>query len=195
MWREIAVKRCRVTISAEQQKDGPRRCDGLDVEIRLQDYRDLHDSFDRIVSIGMFEHVVPKITPPTLVADRNLNPTAASPAPSVPKSPTITLTRGSINIFNGCLPSVRQIADAGEKHFVMEDWLPTSAPITTPPHGLASVSSPAGRKYDNYSERFSNAHVQLLPECLRRRLPRPRHSALAGGVLARGIEHGLRVAR
>lgn len=42
------------------------RCADLDVEIRLQDYRDLHDSFDRIVSVGMFEHVGPKITLPTL---------------------------------------------------------------------------------------------------------------------------------
>ncbi len=37
---------------------------------------------------------------------------------------------------------------------------------------------------DNYSERFQT-HVYLLSERLRRRLPRPRHSALAGGVLAR----------
>jgi cyclopropane-fatty-acyl-phospholipid synthase len=27
------------------------------VEIRLQDYRDLHETFDRIVSVGMLEHV------------------------------------------------------------------------------------------------------------------------------------------
>ncbi|UMX78879.1 class I SAM-dependent methyltransferase [Klebsiella pneumoniae] len=34
------------------------------------------------------------------------------------------MTRGSINISspNGCLPSVHHIAEASEKHFVMEDW-------------------------------------------------------------------------
>jgi cyclopropane-fatty-acyl-phospholipid synthase len=42
-----------------------RRAADLDVTILLQDYRDLHES-DRIVSVGMFEHVGLKITPPTL---------------------------------------------------------------------------------------------------------------------------------
>ena len=40
------------------------RCLGLDVDIRLQDYRDLNEQFDRVVSVGMFEHVGPKITTP-----------------------------------------------------------------------------------------------------------------------------------
>lgn len=53
-----------VTISAEQQKMAQTRCAGLDVSILLQDYRDLHDRFDRIVSVGMFEHVGPKTTRP-----------------------------------------------------------------------------------------------------------------------------------
>ena len=54
-----------VTISAEQQKLAQARCAGLDVQILLQDYRDLHQQFDRIVSVGMFEHVGPKTTAPT----------------------------------------------------------------------------------------------------------------------------------
>lgn len=32
-------------------------CKGLPVEIRLQDYRDLTEKYDRIVSLGMIEHV------------------------------------------------------------------------------------------------------------------------------------------
>ena len=51
-----------VTISAEQQKMAQERCEGLDVTILLQDYRDLNDQFDRIVSVGMFEHVVAELT-------------------------------------------------------------------------------------------------------------------------------------
>ena len=46
-----------VTISAEQASLGRARCAGLDVDIRLQDYRDVSGRFDRIVSLGMFEHV------------------------------------------------------------------------------------------------------------------------------------------
>ena len=46
-----------VTISQNQAATARRLCDGLPVEIRLADYRTLHESFDRIFSIGMFEHV------------------------------------------------------------------------------------------------------------------------------------------
>ena len=46
-----------ITISKEQYELAQQRCKDLPVEIRLQDYRDLHEKFDRIVSIGMLEHV------------------------------------------------------------------------------------------------------------------------------------------
>ena len=51
---------CRVvgiTISREQQRYAEQLCRGLDVEIRLQDYREIRDQFDRAVSVGMIEHV------------------------------------------------------------------------------------------------------------------------------------------
>jgi len=51
---------CRVvgiTISSEQQKYAKDKCRGLPVEIRLQDYREVRESFDCIVSVGMMEHV------------------------------------------------------------------------------------------------------------------------------------------
>lgn len=51
------------------------RCEGTDVTILLQDYRDLNDQFDRIVSVGMFEHVGPKNYDTYFtVVDRNLKP-------------------------------------------------------------------------------------------------------------------------
>ncbi|KFZ30427.1 cyclopropane fatty acyl phospholipid synthase [Pseudidiomarina salinarum] len=46
-----------VTISKEQVRLGEELCKGLPVEFRLQDYRDLNEKFDAIVSLGMFEHV------------------------------------------------------------------------------------------------------------------------------------------
>ncbi|MDA3875893.1 MAG: cyclopropane fatty acyl phospholipid synthase, partial [Halothiobacillus sp.] len=49
-----------VTISKEQAEYGRQLCAGLPVEFRLQDYRDIHETFDHIVSVGMFEHVVRK---------------------------------------------------------------------------------------------------------------------------------------
>jgi len=46
-----------VTISREQHNWATAKLAGLPIEIRLEDYRDLRGQFDRIVSIGMFEHV------------------------------------------------------------------------------------------------------------------------------------------
>ena len=46
-----------ITVSKEQAALAKDRCRDLPVEIRLQDYRDLDESFDRIVSVGMIEHV------------------------------------------------------------------------------------------------------------------------------------------
>ncbi|GAW42262.1 Cyclopropane-fatty-acyl-phospholipid synthase [Brevundimonas sp. SH203] len=50
-----------VTLSTEQQAAATARAAksprGGDVEFRLQDYRDVPGPFDRIVSVGMFEHV------------------------------------------------------------------------------------------------------------------------------------------
>lgn len=49
-----------ITISEEQCELAKARCAGLPIEIKLVDYRELlkrDDRFDRIVSLGMFEHV------------------------------------------------------------------------------------------------------------------------------------------
>ena len=46
-----------ITVAREQMKLAREVCRGLPVEIRLEDYRNLRETFDRIVSLGMFEHV------------------------------------------------------------------------------------------------------------------------------------------
>lgn len=50
-----------ITLSREQQGIASERVRQLglekQVEVRLQDYREIEESFDRIVSVGMFEHV------------------------------------------------------------------------------------------------------------------------------------------
>lgn len=51
------VKAVGITVSKEQVELAREICKGLPVEIRLQDYRDLDEEFDYIVSVGMFEHV------------------------------------------------------------------------------------------------------------------------------------------
>src|SRR5262249_44968059 len=46
-----------VSVSQQQIELSRRLCAGLPVEFRYADYRELDEPFDRIVSIGMFEHV------------------------------------------------------------------------------------------------------------------------------------------
>ena len=46
-----------VTISKEQKELAQANCKGLSVDIQLIDYRELNEKFDRVVSVGMFEHV------------------------------------------------------------------------------------------------------------------------------------------
>lgn len=50
-----------VTLSTEQHRTANERAAALGVadraDFRLQDYRDLNQTFDRIISVGMFEHV------------------------------------------------------------------------------------------------------------------------------------------
>lgn len=53
----INVEVVGITVSKEQAELGKQLCEGLPVEIRLMDYRDINEKYDRIVSIGMFEHV------------------------------------------------------------------------------------------------------------------------------------------
>ncbi|MCL6745950.1 cyclopropane fatty acyl phospholipid synthase [Kosakonia sp. R1.Fl] len=187
-----------VTISAEQQKLAQKRCEGLDVDIRLQDYRDLDEQFDRIVSVGMFEHVGPKNYATYFrVVDRNLKPDGIFLLHTIGSKRTDHNVDPWINRYifpNGCLPSVRQIAVASESHFVMEDWHNFGADydrtlMAWHERFLAAWPEIA----DNYSERFKRMFSYYLNACAG--AFRARDIQLWQVVFSRGIEHGLRVAR
>jgi cyclopropane-fatty-acyl-phospholipid synthase len=59
--QRVGARATGVTLSEEQFAAATRRAQdfglGEKVDIRLQDYRDTPETFDRIVSVGMFEHV------------------------------------------------------------------------------------------------------------------------------------------
>ncbi|WP_016257141.1 class I SAM-dependent methyltransferase, partial [Yersinia pestis] len=124
--RHFGVSVSGVTISVEQQKLAQQRCEGLDVSILLQDYRDLNEQFDRIVSVGMFEHVGPKnYSTYFKVVNRNLKPDGLFLLHTIGANRTNMNVDPWINKYifpNGCLPSVQHIAQASEPYFVMEDW-------------------------------------------------------------------------
>ena len=115
-----------VTISEEQQRFGMEFCKGLDVDLRLQDYRDLEGQYDAVVSIGMFEHVGDKNyqvymdTVARVLSDEGLFllHTIAQNEHSPYGDAWITKY-----IFpNGHLPSIRSAAMSIESNFVLEDW-------------------------------------------------------------------------
>jgi len=115
-----------VTVSNEQVKLGRSCCKDLPVCFELKDYRDIQGTYDRIVSIGMFEHVgMVNYRTYLRVVNRCLkddglfllhtiggNTSARSVDPWLAKY-----------IFpNSMMPSARQITEAAEGIFILEDW-------------------------------------------------------------------------
>ncbi|MFL6592845.1 MAG: cyclopropane fatty acyl phospholipid synthase [Luteimonas sp.] len=129
--RRYGVSGVGVTISREQAEYARRLCDGLPVEIRLQDYRELHERFDRVFSIGMFEHVgVRNYRNYFEVARRCLVDEPATGGGlfllhSIGSNWSQRHTDPWIGRYifpNSMLPSAAQIAQALEDEFVIEDW-------------------------------------------------------------------------
>lgn len=121
---------CKVTgvnISREQLAFGRESCKGLPVELVDSDYRDIEGRFDKIVSVGMFEHVGARNYATYLdVVHRCLKPDGIFLLHTIGSN---TSRKGgneawlSKYIFpNSMLPSAAQIAKAAEGRFVIEDW-------------------------------------------------------------------------
>ncbi len=115
-----------VTISKEQCEYAQNNCAGLPVEIRFQDYRDVHEKFDRIVSLGMFEHVgYLNYHAYMNVVHECLADDGLFLLHTIGSNVSTTTCEAWFRKYifpNGMLPSIRQIGDASEKLFVMEDW-------------------------------------------------------------------------
>lgn len=196
--REYGVSVTGVTISAEQQKMAQTRCQGLDVTILLQDYRDLNDRFDRIVSVGMFEHVGPKNYATYFeVVNRNLAPDGIFLLHTIGSRKTDNNVDPWIDKYifpNGCLPSMRHIVDASAAHFVMEDWHNFGADYDkTLMAWHARFMDAWPGLAGHYSERFKRMFSYYLNACAG--AFRARDLQLWQVVFSRGIENGLRVAR
>ena len=115
-----------ITVSKEQRRLAQERCRGLPVTIELIDYRDLRGTFDKVASIGMFEHVGPRNyavyldTVLRLLADQGL-----FLLHTIGTYRTQSYTDPWIEKYifpNGKLPSARQLTNAIEARFLIEDW-------------------------------------------------------------------------
>ncbi|RDZ28270.1 cyclopropane fatty acyl phospholipid synthase [Lysobacter silvisoli] len=150
-----------LTISHEQAEYAAELCAGLPIEIRLQDYRDLQDGerFDRAFSLGMFEHVgVRNYETYFDAARRALAPDGLFLLHSIGGNRSVTHTDPWIGKYifpNSMLPSARQIAEAVEQRFVIEDWHNFSADYDlTLQAWRANVERAWPQLDERYDERF-----------------------------------------
>jgi cyclopropane-fatty-acyl-phospholipid synthase len=115
-----------ITVSEEQVRVGRQVCQGLPVEIRLQDYRSVDESFDRVVSIGMFEHVGRRnYTTYMRQVRRCLKGDGLFLLHTIGGNRSVAANDPWIDRYifpNSMLPSARQITQAAEGLFVLEDW-------------------------------------------------------------------------
>lgn len=115
-----------ITISERQARLAALQCKGLPIEIRVQDYRDLPTgSFDRLVSLGMLEHVGHRNYRRYLKVARNsLVDDGLFLLHTIGGNVSMTAYDEWMNdnVFpNAMLPSLAQIAAAAEGLFAIED--------------------------------------------------------------------------
>lgn len=115
-----------ITISKEQQRLARERCSGLPVTFELMDYRDLSGRFDKVVSVGMFEHVGPKNHDHYFsMVDRVLKEDGLFLLHTIGNHLTSRKTEPWMERYvfpNGRLPSAAEIACGLEGRFLIEDW-------------------------------------------------------------------------
>jgi cyclopropane-fatty-acyl-phospholipid synthase len=115
-----------ITVAKEQAALAREICAGLPIEIRLQDYRDVKDTFDHVVSVGMFEHVGHKNY---RVYMKKVRECLREDGLFLLHTIGNLKTQSTVDpwfdkyIFpNSLIPSMKQIASAVEDLFVVEDW-------------------------------------------------------------------------
>jgi len=159
-----------INISTEQIRFAREFCKDLPVEIRYSDYRDVSGNFDKVVSVGMFEHVGQKNYRIFMEKVHQLLKDGG-----IFVLQTIGGNKSTVNcdawiakyIFpNGMLPSIAQIGKAVEGLFVIEDW------HNLGPHYDKTLISwhknfvQAWPKLkENYSERFRRMWEYYLLSC------------------------------
>jgi len=115
-----------LNVSRQQVELGRELCKGLPVELRLQDYREATGQYDRVVSIGIMEHVGYKNYRTYMeVVDRCLKDDGIAFIHTIGGNISTTYVNAWTDKYifpNGMLPSIAQLAKAMEGLFVMEDW-------------------------------------------------------------------------
>ncbi len=116
-----------ITLSIEQAEFAREFTEGLPIKIEIMDYRDISEKFDKVVSVGMFEHVGYKNYREMMeIVKKNINNDGLFLLHTIGNNKT---SRAGGEpwvdkyIFpNGMLPSAKRIASSYDGLFIMEDW-------------------------------------------------------------------------
>jgi len=118
-----------ITLSREQLALGAELCSRLSVRLRLQDYREVGAAgrYDRVVSLGMFEHVgVRNYRRFFAAARRCLGDAGRMYFSSIGSNRSVRTTDPWIERYifpNSHLPSIQQLGRAMESRFAPVEWL------------------------------------------------------------------------
>ncbi len=115
-----------VTVSANQKELADKLCHGLPAQTILEDYRDINQQFDHVVSVGMFEHVGYKNYRTYMkVVHRALSDDGLFLLHTIGGNNSTHDTDpwlGKYIFPNSMIPSMQQISKSVENLFVIEDW-------------------------------------------------------------------------
>jgi cyclopropane-fatty-acyl-phospholipid synthase len=120
-----------ITISQKQYEYAKKICAHLPVDIRFQDYRDLNEKFDRIASLGMFEHVGPKNYRTYMQKIHQcLEDNGLFLMRTIGNVATCISNDEWLNKYifpNSMIPSIAQIGKATEGLLLMKEWVNRSS--------------------------------------------------------------------
>jgi cyclopropane-fatty-acyl-phospholipid synthase len=123
-----------ITVSKKQAELGIENCKGLKVEIKLQDYRELNAEsllgsgslFDRVVSVGMIEHVGYKNYRIYMeIVNQLLKEDGLFLLQTIGRNSSQVISDPWTDKYifpNSMTPSIKQIGASIENLFVLEDW-------------------------------------------------------------------------
>jgi len=159
-----------ITISKEQANLANERCTGLPIDIRLQDYRSLDETFDRILSLGMFEHVGFKNYGTYMTKVRSLlKKNGLFLLHTIGNNHSQKTTDSWIHKYifpNSMLPSASQITRAYEDSFVLEDWHNFGTDYDkTLMHWFNNFKDSWHELKNNYDDRFYRMWKYYLLSC------------------------------
>jgi cyclopropane-fatty-acyl-phospholipid synthase len=114
------------TVSKNQYEYAKERYKHLPVKFYLDDYRNAKGEYDRVISIGIMEHVGYRNYRTYMeVVNRTLKPEGIGFVHTIGRNDSTTTANPWITKYifpNGMLPSIAQLGKAMENLFVMEDW-------------------------------------------------------------------------